>query len=187
MNLYLITGGAGCGKSAFAEFFCGKRFDKDGGRKLYLATMANDGSPETSAKINRHRRLRAGRGFLTVERPRNLGQAAGLIYPGDQILLEDLGNLAANEMFGKNPRDRDEILAGLLTLAGAAGKTGSLIVVSNEVALDGCSFAPETEQYIRLLTALNRELARRASAAVRLVAGIPVILTGEEELEKCVR
>lgn len=196
MNLYFITGGAGCGKSAYAENLCEQRASAHGDRKIYLATMAHDGSPETAARISRHRQMRAGKGFVTIERTSRIGEAAGEIRPGDQILLEDLGNLVAGEMFGGTesgvaelPEERKAevlekkksgILAGLCALAGAAGKSGCLVVVSNEVGLDGCAYDPLTMLYIRLLTALNRELAARSALAVRLVAGIPVILKGKE-------
>ena len=196
MNLYFVTGGAGCGKSAYAETLCERKARAFGGRKIYLATMANDGSPETEAKISRHRQLRAGKGFVTIERQNRIGQAAGEIRPGDCVLLEDLGNLTAGEMFGGQEsgfaelpeekkaevlkKKKSEILAGLCALAEAAGESGSLIIVSNEVGLDGCAYDPLTMQYIRLLSALNRELAARSALAVRLVAGIPVILKGKE-------
>ena len=50
----LVTGGAKCGKSHFAE----KMFEKFSGRKFYIATMQPYGDEALSA-IERHRKIRA--------------------------------------------------------------------------------------------------------------------------------
>ena len=64
MLLY-IAGGAGSGKSSFAE----SQIVRSGlPNPLYIATMEPFG-PEAEARIARHRALRAGKGFTTVERP----------------------------------------------------------------------------------------------------------------------
>jgi adenosylcobinamide kinase/adenosylcobinamide-phosphate guanylyltransferase len=66
----LVTGGSGCGKSTWAE----KRVARLDGRKVYIATMrvVDD---ECAARVRRHRAQRAGLGFETVERPRDIGAA----------------------------------------------------------------------------------------------------------------
>ena len=63
--LMVITGGSGSGKSAFAE-------EKAvmlaaGGPLAYLATMQVYGE-EGRRKVERHRQLRDGKGFVTIER-----------------------------------------------------------------------------------------------------------------------
>ena len=64
----LILGGASSGKSEYAEAFAGELAAKENCGKVYLATMRNDG-PEAGRRIERHRRLREGKGFITVEAP----------------------------------------------------------------------------------------------------------------------
>ena len=59
----LITGGAKCGKSRLAE----KLLDRFDGNKFYVATMMPYGS-EAHTAIERHRRLRAGKGFETIDK-----------------------------------------------------------------------------------------------------------------------
>ena len=59
----LVTGGAASGKSEYAESLAMRL----PGRRIYLATM-RPADPESLARINRHRRLRQGRGFDTLER-----------------------------------------------------------------------------------------------------------------------
>lgn len=184
MNLYLVSGGAGSGKSAFAEDMTARRFCTSGGRRVYLATMRAGADPETQKKIARHRAQRAGKGFHTVEKDRHLTQILPLIRPGDQILLEDLGNLLANERFSPSPRDEADVLADVTTLAAAAGETGSLTVVTSEVGCDGAAYARETNDYIRRLGHLNAALAGVSRAVIRLVAGIPVVIKTEEEEEE---
>ena len=95
--LSVIIGGAGSGKSAFAEdLVC-----RLPGQRLYIATMTAKDA-ESLRRIAKHREARAGRGFQTLERGLNL---AGAVECGDgipkraNVLLEDLSNLLANEMF----------------------------------------------------------------------------------------
>lgn len=61
---YLITGGSGSGKSEYAE---GLSLSLAGKKRIYLATMRIwDG--EGRARVQRHRRMRSGKGFYTAER-----------------------------------------------------------------------------------------------------------------------
>ena len=91
--LILVTGGAASGKSEHAErLVCEKAQSR-----LYLATMQPFGK-SAEARIARHRALRAGKGFATVERTLDLANLR-LSRQYDGILLEDLGNLLANELF----------------------------------------------------------------------------------------
>lgn len=101
----LITGGSGSGKSAYAEkYIChasnGKRYKE----KYYIATMQVF-DEEGQRKIDRHRRLRAGKGFITIEQPRDIQdavsklQSENCLKTGRSALLECMSNLVANEMF----------------------------------------------------------------------------------------
>ena len=61
----VVTGGSGSGKSAYAEQkICG--LQQGTGRLYYIATMYPYGS-ETERKIEKHRWMRAGKGFRTLE------------------------------------------------------------------------------------------------------------------------
>ena len=64
-----MTGGSGSGKSAYAEsllYSCE-------GIRYYIATMQIYDA-EGEKKVERHRKLRAGKGFLTIESPMNVGK-----------------------------------------------------------------------------------------------------------------
>lgn len=101
----LITGGSGSGKSAYAEkYICHALNEKEYKEKYYIATMQVF-DEEGQRKIDRHRRLRAGKGFITIEQPRDIQNAVSKLQSesslktGRSALLECMSNLVANEMF----------------------------------------------------------------------------------------
>ena len=68
----VVTGGSGSGKSAYAE----KRVASFGShlKRYYLATMENC-DEESEKRIQRHRAMRADKGFETIESPRDIHRA----------------------------------------------------------------------------------------------------------------
>lgn len=101
----LITGGSGSGKSAYAEkYICHVSNEKGCKEKYYIATMQVF-DDEGQRKIDRHRRLRAGKGFITIEQPRDIQNAVSKLQSESSLktvrsaLLECMSNLVANEMF----------------------------------------------------------------------------------------
>ena len=174
MAVTLVIGAAASGKSAYAESLC---LGHDGPR-VYLATMKPFGE-EGARRIARHRALREGKGFSTLERTR---EVPGLPR-GCTLLLEDVGNLVANELFaegGLSPRDPDaaarEVLGGIERLAQAAAYT---VVVSVDVFADGMRYDEGTEAWRRALARVNAGVAVLADRAVEVVCGIPVWMKGE--------
>ena len=101
----LITGGSGSGKSAYAEKYICRVSNENGYKeKYYIATMQVF-DDEGQRKIDRHRRLRAGKGFITIEQPRDIQNAVSKLQSesslktGRSALLECISNLVANAMF----------------------------------------------------------------------------------------
>lgn len=182
-RLILVYGGSGSGKSAWAEKTL---LAQARGRAVYLAAMANDGSPEAAARVARHRAMRArhgreaGRAFVTIERPVDIGGAP--VEAGDSVLLEDLGNLLANEIWpasgapspaGAGPDQAEErIFSGIRALL---EKAELLVVVSCDMFAGGAEYDAGTMAYIRTLGSLHRRLAALAEETVEVVCGIPVI------------
>ena len=166
----LVIGGAASGKSEYAESLVLRSPHRP---RYYIATMEPFGA-EGQARIARHRELRRGKGFQTVERYTGI---AGLKLPaGGAVLLECLGNLAANELYSP---------AGAGSVAGAVSaivdgvdalleQCGELVVVSNDVFTGGADYAGGTEDYLRLVADVNRALAKRADRVCEVVCGIPV-------------
>lgn len=167
--LTLIIGGAGSGKSAFAE----THVCRLNGRKIYFATMLpRDG--ESRARVEKHRAQRRGLGFETLERGLDL---AGAEISGDaNVLLEDLPNLLANEMYEPQGGGMDAARRGLAQLISACE---NLTVVTGEVFSGGAEYDEESLQYMQALADLNRELAASADLAVEVVCGLPNVLKGE--------
>ena len=163
----LVVGGSKCGKSTYAESL----FSDFDGEKIYLATMRPFGG-EAKEAIERHRKARFGKGFSTLERSEDIGGAD--IPKGAGVLLEDMGNLCANEMFvGEKIVDPTEkILRGIEKLQSAAAM---LVIVSNNVGADGYNYPEGTALYIKYLARINNALAGRADRVVECVYGIPII------------
>ena len=167
--LTLIIGGAGSGKSAFAENLVRGL----PGQRVYLATM-EPFDAECRARIEKHRAQRAAFGFTTVERYTDLSGAP--LPAGANVLMEDLSNLLANEMFSPAGGGEDAVRRGLHSLNTAAE---NLTVVTNELFSGGADYAEETLAYLRALARLNRKLAAEAGLVVEVVCGLPNVLKGE--------
>ncbi len=169
--LTLIIGAAASGKSEYAEGLVLTR----PGKRIYLATMEPFGE-QGELRIQRHRQLRAGKGFQTVERYVDL---AGLQVPaGANVLLECLGNLVANELFRPDGGGADAALRGVLALH---QQCGHLTVVTNEIGSGGDRYLGDTEEYMRQLGRVQRELAQEAAAVVEVVCGLPNVLKAGKE------
>ena len=94
--LILVTGGSGSGKSAFAE---DRVLSLGEAKRIYIATM-HPFDQESFKRIERHRKMRAGKGFDTIECYTGLKDVQ---ISGDSVvLLECMSNLTANEMFEEN-------------------------------------------------------------------------------------
>ncbi len=176
--IYLVYGGSGSGKSEFAEALAVDLAGADG-RKIYLATMQADGG-EAQNRIERHKKLRAGKGFETIEQSRNIEEAV----EGEEntvILLECMSNLLANEMFCPEakaaPGEKsafpvaEKILWGIKRLSSACK---SLIIVSNNIFDDGIDYDLMTKKYMAELSFINCQLAKQADKLYEVVCGIPL-------------
>ncbi|MBE7004248.1 MAG: bifunctional adenosylcobinamide kinase/adenosylcobinamide-phosphate guanylyltransferase [Ruminococcaceae bacterium] len=172
---FLVVGGAASGKSAYAErTLCKLSADKP---RAYIATMKPFGL-EAEARIKKHRAQRAGRGFQTIECYVNLKTAG--VPPSSAVLLEDVGNLCANELFdpaGAGEGAADAVVRGVEALQ---KRCAALVIVSNEVASGGVDYAGDTLRYLRVLGEVNQRLAALADNVCEVVCGIAEYYKGEE-------
>ena len=169
--LTLVVGGAASGKSEYAE----RLVLQTALPRYYLATM-QVWDAECAARVEKHRRMRAEKQFETLECPLHLGTVR--LPARGTALLEDLGNLTANELYdptGAGDAAASAILDGLDKLA---AQCEHLVVVSNEVFSGGANYAGDTDRYLKALAQVNNALAARADAVVRVVCGIPVYHKG---------
>ena len=191
----LVIGGAASGKSAYAEellcalsggaesLLCGVSGGEEsllcgvsgGAEKVYIATMERRGA-EAEVRIARHREARSGRGFRTLERPTDL---PGLQVPiGSAALLEDLGNLCANELYSATGRGAGAEASILRGIENLRTRCAHVVIVSNEVFCGGAAYRGDTLSYLRLLARLHRELARRFDAVCEVICGAPLYYKG---------
>ena len=190
----LVTGGSGSGKSAYAEsllYSCE-------GIRYYIATMQIYDA-EGEKKVERHRKLRAGKGFLTIESPMNVGkirfacagEAEQAQYRQEaerkgqgssekkSALLECMSNLTANEMFTKGMKSEEEVVEKIVSeIQTLSQKLDNLVIVTNNVFEDGVIYDAGTMEYLRALGRINAALAHLADRVAEVVVGIPVELKG---------
>ena len=176
----LIIGGSGSGKSAYAESYIASL--SAGKKKYYIATMQIYDA-EGQKKIKRHRMLRSGKGFFTIEQPTDIGRAAEKMERGEKTaLLECMSNLTANEMFQKEvPQTAEAVTKKIIKETAALNKEVThLVVVSNNVFEDGISYDATTMEYVRAMGQINEKLAEMADEVIEVVVGIPLVVKGEK-------
>ena len=177
--LVLVTGGAASGKSARAEDIVCRL--ANGRPMLYVAAMEPSGE-EAQRRIARHRALRAGKGFDTLEHAKRFDR---LRVPAgyEAALFECMSNALANELFspdGAGENWKNSILSGVDALAEACPH---VVLETNEVFSDGRTYDAGTMAYLRALGQLNLLLAQRADVVVESVCGIPVMRKGSADFE----
>ena len=167
--LYIVTGGSGSGKSEYAEQTAVQCRNRTGGTLWYLATM-RIWDDEGRKRVERHRRMRAAKGFETIERYTGLEtlelretfeelNPAGLdaeqetdslkywesrrVAQKQVLLLECMSNLVLNEFYDQENGAEERILQGIKHLQ---KQCGDLIIVTNEIFSDGVTYEPESER-----------------------------------------
>ena len=166
--LTIVTGGSGSGKSAFAE---DKVLAFGDAQRVYIATL-HPFDEESHKRIERHRKMRAGKGFETVECYTGLKDVK--LPSGCVVLLECMSNLVANEMFeeqGAHEQTVKDIISGIDELVRQAAH---VVIVTNEIFSDAVVFDKEMASYLEYLGKINQAVALRADEVVEVVYGIPV-------------
>ncbi len=172
--MILVTGGSGSGKSAFAEDTVLSLGDAG---RIYIATMFPF-DKESEKRVERHRRMRAGKGFQTVERYTDL---KGLTLPGEgTVLLECMSNLVANEMFMEGGAGENTVEAVMEGICRVRSRVRHLVIVTNEIFSEACAYGVDTVRCQEYLGRVNAGLAVMADSVVEVVYGIPVYHKGTE-------
>lgn len=189
----LLVGGAASGKSSLAEALA-VSFP---GRRAYIATMRPMGA-EGRARVERHRRLRAGKGFATIERYSDLSSidllgacgASADRGPRDDaadgaltVLLECVCNLVANELYDDEFRlkDAEAVFASVIDgLAALSRQADNVVVVTNDVGSDGISYPGETQAYVSMIGRVNCAIAAAFDVVVEVAGGVPTVIKGPQ-------
>ena len=150
----------------------------------YIATMSVV-DEESEARVRKHRQMRDGKGFVTLEIPYRADRALEEIGEPERavVLLECVSSLVGNEMYddpdraygnSELPREKwledtaDAIVSDIMKLAESCK---DLVIVANR-------FEPDAEGYddmTRLYVELNNSVNDRLSELADRVAGIEEI------------
>ena len=182
-ELILILGGARSGKSAEAVRMARER---GSGKVLYVAT-AEPGDDEMRFRIEKHRAERPAR-WHTLEAPYNVGQAIGRQPDGYATIIVDcITLLVSNLMVGRPDPYADAVqksvveeIAAIVQAAKAMPSASQMIIVSNEVGTGLAPLTPLGRAFRDLVGQANQTLATAADRAVLMVAGLALLLKGEE-------
>jgi Adenosyl cobinamide kinase/adenosyl cobinamide phosphate guanylyltransferase len=166
-----IIGSPDSGKSALAEKTVSELSDPD--HRIYIATMIPYGE-EGRERVRRHRMMRDGKGFITIEAPFDIcsslsdyNKSNGGRLASMTVLLECLSNLVANELFERRS-ERDEMLGRLYEdIKWIAQRAGNFVIVSNHFEIDE-SFDEETRFYAESLDMLNEMVSGLADKTIRI-------------------
>ncbi|MBO5452324.1 MAG: bifunctional adenosylcobinamide kinase/adenosylcobinamide-phosphate guanylyltransferase [Lachnospiraceae bacterium] len=172
----LIIGGSGSGKSAYAEDYVVSLSEKK--KKYYIATMQIY-DDEGEKKMERHRMLRSGKGFFTIEQPVDIKKAVEKMENGEKTaLLECVSNLTANEMFSEEVPVTEEVITEKIVggIVSLNEQLSHLVIVSNNIFEDGKEYDETTMAYIRAMGRINQKLAELADEVVEVVVGIPLVV-----------
>lgn len=174
----LVMGTPDSGKSLLAETLAVEAAGE--GKKYYIATMIPFGE-EGLRRIEKHRRMREGKGFITLEWPENIAGRLSdktfgcnegeeveseetddaLIRPNSTVLLECISNLAGNEMHSERNAGasveevKRKIISSIVLLK---EKCRNLVIVTNVFPGDGDDYDDETRKYVKLVDCVNGEL-----------------------------
>ena len=181
----VVTGGSGSGKSAFAEErICSLG---EGHTLYYIAAMIPRGR-ETEEKIQKHRAMRAGKGFTTLEWPVDLNGSAerfpDFSAEDSCVLMECMSNLLANEMYSPEAKQAEDIPAYIMEgIRHLKEQAEDLIVIAQD-AFSEVPMDPEMRRYVKASGRVNQMLAKEADVVVEVKFGLPLVLKGGEILSE---
>ena len=195
--LHIVYGGSASGKSSYAESFAMSLQGE--GRLLYIATMypykwnTTEIDPDTMQRIERHRAMRADKGFDTVECYRHVEHIVAKRQ--DVLLLECISNLLANEMYLEPDSNAGSDMAETMSpvskkivqaLVDLSTRVQDVVIVTNDVFSDGgnLTYDESTREYVKNLAEINWALAREAATVTEVVCGIPVIVKKNHPMGK---
>ena len=177
-SLTLILGGARSGKSDYAQALVGQT----DAQVLFVATAAPL-DEEMQARIAVHRSRRPAH-WVTLEAPRQVGEAIRSALPSEWVLLDCITLLVSNLLVGlPEPvmesdyyAEVDKELNGLLeTISNSPAKW---VIVSNEVGMGIVPVYPMGRYFRDALGRVNQRLAQVADTVFFMVSGLAMLVKG---------
>lgn len=187
--MIVVYGGTSSGKSNIAENIavemykgfgevCGEARNLVEKNLYYLATMETK-SEASAQRIARHRRLRAGKGFETIEEQLDLSKVYEQVS-GDVVLLECVSNLVANVMYDRYKAEPvptsevDNVADAIADQIFGLDAVCKLVVVTNNIFNDYYSQDAWCDGYMRVLGRVNELIVAKAEKFIEVVAGVAV-------------
>ena len=124
-------------------------------------------------RIEKHKKQRSGLRFTTLELPYSLNEE--IIEPDSAVLLEDVSNLLANNIFDKN-KNADEVFDDILTFL----KKCKVLVAVTISGLENQGYDTDTVMYINSINEINQKLHNEALVAIKMMNGKPIYEKGDE-------
>lgn len=159
MGFYLIMGQNNSGKSLYAENLA----VENGNSRIYLATMQPT-TEENFKRIEKHISQRSNKNFITIEKPVDICDVC--INNQDVVLLEDVSNLLANEIYTKQ-NDFNKVFKDIVQLS---SKCKCLIAVTIS-GMNPDMYSSDTSDYITQINKLNSALCNFADAVFTMENG----------------
>jgi adenosylcobinamide kinase/adenosylcobinamide-phosphate guanylyltransferase len=178
-RIVLITGGSRSGKSGYAQELA----EKAPGPRVYVATCPPV-DQEMSARIERHKEARQGKGWDTIEEATDLRGVFSGVGQYRVVVVDCLtlwiNNLLWAEEQSKKTIDEDEISKQCKEFKEALSNfEGTIIFVTNEVGTGLVPADPLSRRFRDLVGRCNQEIAAFADEVVLMTAGIPMYLKKE--------
>ena len=175
----LIIGGAGSGKSHFAQELAPKL----GEPVLFVAT-AEAGDEEMRQRIEQHQRARAA-AWSTLEVTTQVGSQIEQKIGDAQVVIVDCITLLVNNIFSQysdqsgeqidTPLIESKLMAEVSELIECINRVdASFLIVTNEVGLGLVPANRMGRLYRDLLAKANQMLAQAADEVYLMVAGLPL-------------
>ncbi len=172
--IVLVLGTPDSGKSEKAESLVMELSCTKEEQRYYIATMIPFGE-EGKKRVQKHRQMREGKGFVTIECPVKITEALGKISSPNMAtcLLECMSNLIGNEMHdAENQHQKDDMeLCALIVdeVMSLAGCVRNLVVVSNSFPLQDEGYDEDTRRYVQLVDMVNKELKQRVDKVYEIL------------------
>lgn len=167
--MILIIGTPNSGKSKFAEDIILSLDSSD--NKAYIATMEPYGE-EGNRRVKKHQKMREGKGFITYEKPRAIGELCDDFTSRNvkTALLECVSNLVGNELYHEAylEKSNDQITEIIVDEIKCVDSViDNLVVVTNDF-LEDEQYDDETKRYIEVVKLVNAKLLRLADKVLEI-------------------
>ena len=182
-----ISGGCKNGKSSIAEDACVKL--AKGGPLYYIATMqAFD--DEDRARIKRHIQSRDGKGFVTLEQPKNILEILNKCDAANStFILDSVTALMINELYSSSDAmgeetydmtsDKNAAQRVAAQLTELCDKVRNIVFVSDYIYQEADNYSDYTLEYLQSLSTVDKALAKKCDVVCEITFGNVITYKGE--------